>query len=51
MVQGTKYELMWICKVMFTLPKQVQGPPWQSGFLKLTLTDRNVQVRFFKRGF
>ena len=43
--KGTKYELMWICKVMFTLPKQVQGPPWQSGCFRLTL-DWYIQVRF-----
>ena len=24
----------------------VQGPPWQSGFFKLPLTNRNMQVRF-----
>ena len=25
----------------------LQGPPWQSGFLKLTLMDRNLQVIFY----
>ena len=25
----------------------VQGPSWQSAFFELTLTDRNMQVRFF----
>ena len=24
----------------------IQGPSWQSGYFKLTLTDRNMQVRF-----
>ena len=24
----------------------VQGPPWQSGYFKLALTDKNMQVRF-----
>jgi hypothetical protein len=28
------------------LGNNIQGPPWQSGFFKLALTDRNMQVRF-----
>ena len=29
----------------------LQGPPWQSGFFKLTLTGTNIHVFFLKGDF